>query len=83
MTEALDRNVDALNGFISGAWRRLADSSLTTFDRRELRNSMKEAEVALKAALERIAEGQRARRHANSLIPDARIPDFRILRLEA
>jgi len=44
---------------------------------------MKEAEVALKAALERIAEKQRARRHANSLISDARIPDFRILRLEA
>jgi hypothetical protein len=55
MSETLDQDVAALTAWLRGAWRYLADPSLTPFDRREIRNCMKEAEVALSAGLKRIA----------------------------
>jgi hypothetical protein len=83
MTETLDQDVDALRELISGAWRQLADPSATVLDRREVRNSMKEAEIALRAVLKRIADSERARGDAHALVWNVRNLDFRILRLEA
>jgi hypothetical protein len=83
MAETLDQDVLALSGWIRGAWRYLADPSLTSFDRREIRNCMKDAQIALHAGLKRISERERARREAERVILSDRRLDFRILRLDA
>ncbi len=49
MIERLDQEMRDLKDWVQAAWRRLADPSLTPFDRRELRNYMKDAERALRA----------------------------------
>lgn len=38
MAETLDEDVHALKEWLRGTWRQLADPSLTSFDRREIRN---------------------------------------------
>ena len=58
--EILDQ-VHALQVWLNAAWRRLANSSLSTFDRRELRNRMKLNEGELRIYFERRAEGLRLR----------------------
>jgi hypothetical protein len=66
MQTTLDDDVRALSEWLHGAWRYLSDPPLTSFDRRETRNYMKEAELALRAGLKRIADRERARREASS-----------------
>jgi hypothetical protein len=83
VTETLDRDVLALKGWVRSAWRQLADPSLTPFDRREIRNYMKEAEIALRAGIKRIADGEKAQRDAERAVSGRRRLDFRILRLDA
>jgi hypothetical protein len=83
MAQTLDEDVLALSGWIRGAWRCLADPSLTSFDRREIRNYMKDAEIALHTGLKQISERERARREAERLVSADRQLDFRILRLDA
>ena len=83
MEETLDEDVQALKEWVRGAWSQLADSSLTSFDRREIRNYMKEAEVALNAGLGRITSRQRAPREAEKIILARRPLDVRILKLDA
>jgi hypothetical protein len=56
--EILDR-VHALKVWLNAALRRLADLSLSTFDRRELRNQMRLSEAELRIYFERRAEGRR------------------------
>lgn len=52
MTEPEIRNhIDTLQRWLAGAWRRLGDPSLTAFDKRELRNQMKQADAALRRCL--------------------------------
>jgi hypothetical protein len=48
--ELLD-HIATLQRWLAAAWRRLGDPALTLFDRRELRNQMKEADVALRQCL--------------------------------
>jgi len=57
--EIFDRDIRALQEWLRSAWRQLGDHSLTTFDRRELRNQMKQCSADLKAYLERL-EAQQA-----------------------
>jgi hypothetical protein len=83
MAETLDEDVHALNRWLRGAWRCLADPSLTSFERREIRNYMKDAEIALQAGLKRIWDRETARRKAERAVSDNRRLDFRILRLDA
>jgi hypothetical protein len=52
--EIYDRDIRALQEWLRGAWRRLGDPSLTTFERRELRNQMKQCSDDLKAYLQRL-----------------------------
>lgn len=81
MASTLDEDVRALKEGIRGAWRRLADPALTSFDRRETRNYMKEAELALSAGLKRIADRARPRREIETANLAKRL-DFRIIRLD-
>ena len=46
-----DRDIRALQEWLRTAWRQLGDHSLTTFDRRELRNQMKQCSADLKVQL--------------------------------
>jgi hypothetical protein len=81
--ETLDQNVSTLQQWIRDGWRYLADASLTSVERRKIRNGMREAEIALYAALKRIADQQRVRREAEKTVPAAVRLDFRIVPLDA
>ena len=81
MASTLEEDVRALKAEIRAAWRRLADPALTSFDRRETRNYMKQAESALSAGLKHIAERARSRREAETA-KFAKHLDFRIIRLD-
>jgi hypothetical protein len=82
MASTLDEDVRALKEAIRGAWRRLADPALTVFDRRETRNYMKEAELALSIGLKHIADGERSRREAETASIARKRFDFRIIQLD-
>ncbi len=81
MGDVLEQDVQALKEWLRSAWRQLAQPSMTRFDRRELRNCMREAEAALRTGFEKLAEKERVRLEvyntASSTLP---VPDFRILR---
>jgi hypothetical protein len=83
MASTLDDDVRDLKMWMRGAWRHLADPALTCFDRRETRNYMKEAEIALSAGLRRIAERERARRAVEQATHKKTRLDFRIIALDA
>lgn len=52
MTEPeIRNNIATLQRWLADAWRRLGDPTLTPFDKRELRNQMKQADVALRRCL--------------------------------
>jgi hypothetical protein len=52
MTEReIQHNIATLQRWLAGAWRRLGDPSLTQFDKRELRNQMKQADASLRRCL--------------------------------
>ena len=52
MTEPeIQNHIATLQRWLAGAWRRLGDPALTLFDKRELRNQMKEADAALRRCL--------------------------------
>jgi hypothetical protein len=46
--EALAHEIEALTAIQRNAWRELAGPTLTTFDRREIRNRIRQAEVDLR-----------------------------------
>ncbi len=83
MADALDQDVQALKEWLRRAWRHLAEPSITRYERQELRNSMKEADVALRASLQKVAAREKARRESYNLPSPGqiRLPDFRILKL--
>jgi len=82
MADTFDDDMDALKEWLRGAWRYLADPSLTAFERREIRNYMKEADAALHAGFKRIFERERRRREAAMLLPAGPRVEFRILQLD-
>ena len=52
MTEReLQNHIATLQRWLAGAWRRLGDPALTLFDKRELRNQMKQADASLRRCL--------------------------------
>lgn len=81
MTEPEIRNhIVTLQSWLAGAWRRLGDPALTQFDKRELRNQMKQADLALRQCLALLSELKSAQQ-ANGRT-DARTfakPDLRFL----
>ena len=78
MTEPeIQNHIATLQRWLAGAWRRLGDPTLTLFDKRELRNQMKQCSNDLRAHLQRLAE-----QRAQPVPPPATIvgkPDLRIL----
>ena len=67
MTEAdpLSRKIDALKEWQTIAWRRIADPLTTVFERREIRNHMKECDAELRRCLHIMSE--RVRFHPRSV----------------
>jgi hypothetical protein len=63
MTEGdvLKSEIDALKAVQREAWRELASPALTTFDRREIRNRIRQSEVELRANLRLMSERLRYR----------------------
>ena len=63
MTEpdVLSRDIDALMAEQRTAWRELASPALTTFDRREIRNRIKQGETVLRDYLKMRTERFRFR----------------------
>jgi hypothetical protein len=78
-SDDLSRDIHALKELQRVAWSQLADPSLTTFDRREIRNRIRHSEADLRAYLKMRSE------HANLSVPtqDAGYrrakPEFRLL----
>ena len=56
--EILDSDIRAMQQWLRHAWQQLAETSLTAFARRELRNQMKQCSADLREHLERVAEHQ-------------------------
>jgi hypothetical protein len=73
-----DRDIRALQEWLRRAWRQLGESSLTTFDRRELRNQMKQCSADLKAHLAR-AEAQQQMPPARDFNRPSKRPELRLL----
>jgi hypothetical protein len=63
--EVLERSIIELKDWLSAAWRQLARPSLTKFERRELRNEMKQCNVELRRCLE-LVRAERANRQQQS-----------------
>jgi hypothetical protein len=63
MTESdiLSRDIDALTAEQQTAWRELSSPALTAFDRREIRNRIRQGQVALRNCLKMQAERLRFR----------------------
>jgi len=81
MTEPdnLSRKVIELKEWQRVAWRRVADPLVTDFERREIRNHIKESDEALRYYLEMISE--RLRSQARTVDPRDNSPkvQFRLL----
>ena len=63
MSEAdiLSRNIHALKELQRVAWRNLADPALTIFERREIRNEIKQSDAELRSYLEMMSDRSRFR----------------------
>ena len=80
MTEPeIQSHIATLQRWLAGAWRRRGDPALTLFDKRELRNQMKQADLALRQCLALASELKSAQKGGPA---DARAfakPDLRFL----
>ena len=81
MTEReIQHHIATLQSWLADAWRRLGDPAITTFDRRELRNQMKQADAALRRCLALSIELKSARTPQASVDGRAFVkPDLRFL----
>jgi len=63
MTEpdALVRDIDVQKALQRAAWRELASPALTTFDRREIRNRIRQSEAELRLSLQIMSQRLRYR----------------------
>jgi len=59
-------NISTLQRWLAAAWRRLGDPALTAFDKRELRNQMKQADGALRKCLALATELKSAQQKARA-----------------
>ena len=82
MTEpdALVRDIDVQKALQREAWRELASSALTTFDRYEIRNRIRQSEAELRVALQLMSERLRYRpRQPEEVVDSLANINFRIL----
>jgi hypothetical protein len=81
MGDAIEQDVQALKEWLRSAWHRLAQPSMTRFDRQELRNYMKEAEIALRKGVGKLVAEERVKLEIyNTGSSTLTGPDLRILR---
>ena len=81
MGDALEQDVQALKEWLRSAWHQLAQPSMTRFDRQELRNYMKEAEIALRKGFGKLVAEERLKLEVyNTGSSKLTVPDLRILR---
>ena len=77
--EVLERRISEFKRLLDEAWRSLSRSSLTTFERRELRNDMKRCGTELQRCLELVdAERSRARARLDQR-SGRKVIDFRLI----
>jgi hypothetical protein len=80
---ALDRKVYELKEVQRVAWRQLADPSLTTFERREVRNQIRLSNSELRQYLQMMSERLRFRmRSAEEVAGGFGRPNLRLLTLD-
>lgn len=78
--DGLSRDIEALKALQREAWRELASPALTTFDRREIRNRIRQSEVELRASLQIMSERLRFRPRPQQEVGDSPAKfNFRIL----
>jgi hypothetical protein len=78
--EILERRINEFKTLLDDAWRSLSRSSLTTFERRELRNEMKRCGGELQRCLELVDAERRARtRLSGGLRSGGKTVDFRLI----
>jgi hypothetical protein len=75
--EILDSDIRAMQQWLRAAWQQLADPSMTTFSRRELRNQMKQCSADLRERLQMLAEQQAG--PLQQPVPPYSRPELRIL----
>ena len=77
----LSRNIDALKALQRVGWRQLADPALTIFERREIRNEIKQSEGELRSCLEIMSDRSwfRERPAQNDAAAGFRKVEFRLL----
>ena len=75
--EILDSDIRAMQQWLRVAWQQLADPSMTTFSRRELRNQMKQCSADLRERLQMLAEQQAG--PLQQPVPPYSRPELRIL----
>jgi hypothetical protein len=81
--DALDRKIYELKEIQRIAWRQLADPSLTTFERREVRNQIRLSNNELRQYLEMVSERLRFRMpSAEEIASELKRPNLRLLTLE-
>jgi hypothetical protein len=80
MTDVLNRKIHELKEWQRVAWQRVADPMLTAFERREIRNDIREGEAELRQCLEMMSERLRFQARTVEDLSDsfARLP-FRLL----
>jgi hypothetical protein len=79
--EHLEEKIGEFQAHLNDAWRSLSSSSLTSFERRELRNEMKRCGAELQRCLALVqAEHSRSRmRLSESQAARVKVVDFRLL----
>jgi hypothetical protein len=79
--EVLEGRISEFKALLNEAWRSLSRASLTTFERRELRNEMKRCGAELQRCLELVeAERSRSRmRPSGDQRSGLRTVDFRLI----
>jgi hypothetical protein len=80
MTQPELRNhIVTLQRYLDSAWQRLSDPALTRYDRRELRNQMKQADGALRRCLGLVSEATPAQGQGRNDNGRFAKPDLRFL----
>jgi uncharacterized membrane protein YccC len=80
--DVLDCKIHELQEVQRVAWRQLADSTLTTFERREVRKQIRQSNNELRQYLQMMSERIRFRaRPAEEVAEGFGNPDFRLLAL--
>ena len=76
----IQQHIAALQRWLAGAWRRLGDPAMTPFDKRELRNQMREADAALRRCLA-LSSGLKSGHKTGSRVDNPRFakPELRFL----